>query len=63
MLEANNEKQGILVFLDAEKAFHNLNCVFLFTVIKEMNFGDNFIKCIRFIYTSQKAQIIVNKDL
>ncbi|XP_061495705.1 calcyphosin-2 isoform X3 [Rhineura floridana] len=38
-----------------------LNDVYI--VLEQMDFGDNFIKWIRSIYTSQKARIIVNGDL
>lgn len=49
--------------LDAEKKFNNLSLVFLFNILEEMKFRENFIKWARFIYTSQKSQIIFNRDL
>lgn len=52
-----------LIFLDAEKVTGNLNCTFLFKILEDKNFGNNFIKWIRSICISQKAQIIVNDTL
>ena len=40
-----------------------MNWAFLFKVLEDRNFGENFIKWVKSIYTSQKAQIIVNRDL
>lgn len=42
-----------------------LNWIFFsfFRVPERMNLGNNFIKCIRPIYTSQKALVIVNGEL
>ena len=62
-MEQHNEKQAGLIFLDAEKAFDNLNWTFMFKVLENMDFGDNFIQGIKSIYVSQKSHIIVNGDL
>lgn len=52
-LEQDNKKQA-LIFLDLEKTFDNLNWIFLFKVLEDMNFEDHFIKWVKSIDTSQK---------
>lgn len=42
-LERCNEKEAALIFLGAEKSFDNLKWTFLFKVLEETNFGENFI--------------------
>lgn len=42
-LKKHNEKQAIVIFLDNEKAFDNLNWPFLFKVLEDMDFDENFI--------------------
>uniref|UniRef100_A0A2D4K4K6 Reverse transcriptase domain-containing protein n=3 Tax=Micrurus TaxID=8634 RepID=A0A2D4K4K6_9SAUR len=58
--EAHPEKQIALVFLDAQKAFDNLNWQFLIQQIYNMNLGTKFENIVTTIYTSQKANIIIN---
>ena len=62
-LDKHPEKQAALIFLDAEKAFDNLNWNFLFRTLEELDFGENFLKWGKSIYTSQKAQIIINGEV
>lgn len=50
--EQHNEKQAMLIFLDAEKAFDNLNWAFLFKKLEDIDFGEDFIKWVSLIYTS-----------
>lgn len=57
------KKQCILIFLDAEKDFDHLNWTFWFRILKYMSLRHNFIKQVRSIYASQKAEIIVNGKL
>uniref|UniRef100_A0A2D4Q0C2 Reverse transcriptase domain-containing protein n=1 Tax=Micrurus surinamensis TaxID=129470 RepID=A0A2D4Q0C2_MICSU len=60
--EAHREKQAALIFLDAQKAFDDLNWQLMIQQIKDMNFGDKFEKMIEAIYTTQKASVILNRD-
>uniref|UniRef100_A0A8D0KLK4 Reverse transcriptase domain-containing protein n=1 Tax=Salvator merianae TaxID=96440 RepID=A0A8D0KLK4_SALMN len=62
-LESHNEVQAALIFLDAEKAFDNLNWNFMFNLLDTMNFGENFTKWIRAIYTTQSAQLTINGEV
>uniref|UniRef100_A0A8D0E7E3 ribonuclease H n=1 Tax=Salvator merianae TaxID=96440 RepID=A0A8D0E7E3_SALMN len=62
-LESHNEVQAALIFLDAEKAFDNLNWNFMFNLLDMMNFGGNFTKWIRAIYTIQSAQLTINGEV
>ena len=48
-MEHNSD--GILMFLDFEKAFDLIEWSFLFKTLKQFNFGDNFIKYINILYT------------
>ena len=44
-------QEGILMFLDFEKAFDSVEWNFLFKTLKKFNFGDNFISWMRILYT------------
>lgn len=44
---------GILLFIDFEKAFDSVEWNFLFHVLKKINFGDNFITWVNILYTNQ----------
>lgn len=60
--ELHIEKQMVLVFLDAEKAFDNVNWAILLK-LKQMEVGVKFQKLIQAIYTEQKTKIKINCDL
>lgn len=42
-MKYHNEKQAMLIFLDTEKVFDNLNLTFPFKILNKMEFGENFI--------------------
>lgn len=46
--------------LDAEKAFDCLEMGYLVQLLKNMNFGPNFLRTIRAMYDQPQAQIMVN---
>ena len=46
-----NDKDSILLFLDFQKAFDSIEWNFMFSVLKKYNFGENFIKWIKIMYT------------
>ncbi len=48
---------GILLFLDYEKAFDSLEWNFMFSVLEKFNFGQNFIKWVKILYTNPLASI------
>ena len=48
-MEHNSD--GVLMFLDCEKAFDSIEWNFLFKTLKQFNFGDNFITWIKKLYT------------
>ncbi len=48
---------GILLFLDYEKAFDSLEWNFMFSVLEKFNFGQNFIKWVKILYTNTLASI------
>ena len=47
-----NDYDNILLFLDFEKAFDAVEWNFLFKTLEKFNFGKNFIKWIRILYTN-----------
>ena len=47
----NMNQEGILMFLDFEKAFDSAEWNFLFKTLKKFNFGDNFISWMKILYT------------
>uniref|UniRef100_A0A803TTP7 Reverse transcriptase domain-containing protein n=1 Tax=Anolis carolinensis TaxID=28377 RepID=A0A803TTP7_ANOCA len=58
--ESNNQKELALIFLDAEKAFDNLNWDCIEILLRELDMGFYFINGIKSIYKEQKANISVN---
>ncbi len=48
---------GALIFLDFEKAFDSVNWYFMFKVIDKFNFGENFRKWIKLLYTDPKISV------
>ena len=53
----NYDHDGILLFLDFEKAFDSVEWNFLFKTLKKFNFGNNFIKWMSILYTKPMFQI------
>lgn len=49
-------------FLDAEKAFDNLNWEFLIAVIEDIKFGTKFIDSIKGIYKGQRSHLVINNE-
>ena len=47
----NSNQDGLLLFLDFEKAFDSVEWNFLFQTLETFNFGTNFIKWIKILYT------------
>ena len=48
---------GIILCLDFEKAFDSLDWNFMFKILEKFNFGNNFIKWIKILYTDPKIEI------
>ena len=48
----NFNKEGILLFLDFEKAFDSVEWNFLFKTLEKFDFGENFLNWIKFLYQS-----------
>ena len=53
----NYENDGVLLFLDFEKAFDSVEWNFLFKTLTEFNFGNNFIEWMKILYTSPMFQL------
>uniref|UniRef100_A0A670JGC5 Reverse transcriptase domain-containing protein n=1 Tax=Podarcis muralis TaxID=64176 RepID=A0A670JGC5_PODMU len=54
------DKQGLLLFVDAEKAFDNIIWDFLLKQLEHMEVGTEFFNGLKAIYTEQKAKLIIN---
>ena len=61
--EMHPEKQMMLIFLDAEKAFDNVNWEFMLSLLKRMGIQGTYFQAIKAIYTMQVAKIKVNGSL
>ena len=53
-------KEGVVLFLDFEKAFDSLNWMFIDSCLKKMGFGPDFCKWLKIIYTKPKAFLKIN---
>uniref|UniRef100_A0A2D4LCW3 Reverse transcriptase domain-containing protein n=1 Tax=Micrurus spixii TaxID=129469 RepID=A0A2D4LCW3_9SAUR len=60
--ESHSGNHVALVFLDAQKAFDNLNWDFMKQQIQLTNFGVKYLRIINSSYTTQKAQIMINGE-
>ncbi|XP_039177653.1 zinc finger protein 277 isoform X3 [Crotalus tigris] len=60
--ESHSDRQVALLFLDAQKAFDNVNWLFMIQQLKSMDVGEKFLNVITAIYSEQKAQIIINGE-
>ena len=59
LLEKNN-KPGLLLCLDFEKAFDSLDWSFLFRVLRSFGFGDSICKWVESFYRNIKSTVVVN---
>ena len=55
--ESENEKGGLITFLDFQKAFDSLNWKFMIQVLKKFKFGSQFVRWIETIYKTPVAVI------
>jgi hypothetical protein len=57
-----NEKQinGIIAYIDFEKAFDTVNWEFMYTVMEKMNFGKNFVQNVKIMYKNIQSCIMNN---
>ncbi|KAF3654186.1 hypothetical protein FXO37_16616 [Capsicum annuum] len=55
-----SKEPGILCKLDIEKAFDQLNWSYLFSILRQMGFGERWIKWIKFNITTVKYSVLVN---
>ena len=51
-------KEGMILFLDFEKAFDSLEWDFLFKVLNTMNFGPSFLNWIQTFYTNISSCVV-----
>jgi hypothetical protein len=53
----NNDLDGILLFLDFEKAFDSVEYNFMYKALEKFNFGKNFIKMVKILYNKPLFKI------
>uniref|UniRef100_A0A803SQE2 Reverse transcriptase domain-containing protein n=1 Tax=Anolis carolinensis TaxID=28377 RepID=A0A803SQE2_ANOCA len=61
--DQNCQKEVGFLSLDAEKAFDKLNWDFVKLLLKELDFGMQFINGIQSIYNQQKAKLRINGEI
>uniref|UniRef100_G1KY48 Reverse transcriptase domain-containing protein n=1 Tax=Anolis carolinensis TaxID=28377 RepID=G1KY48_ANOCA len=61
--EKNRQKEIALLFLDAEKAFDNVNWFCMAEILREMDVGFYFSNAIKAIYSQQTARVITNGQI
>ena len=60
IIEQHENKGGMILFLDFEKAFDSLEWDFLFKVLNTMNFGPSFLNWIKTFYTNISSCVVNN---
>ena len=60
IIEQHENKVGMILFLDFEKAFDSLEWDFLFKVLNTMNFGPSFLNWIQTFYTNISSCVVNN---
>ena len=57
---STNNVEGLLISLDAKKAFDSVSHKYLHEVLKRYGFSDNFISTVKLLYRDIKAYILIN---
>ena len=59
-IEQHESKEGMILFLDFEKAFDSLEWGYLFKVLDIMNFGPSFLNWIHTFYSNISSCVVNN---
>ena len=59
-LSQQTQTKTIIMSLDEEKAFDQVNWIFLLNILHKFDFGESFIHWIKTVYTSAKATVTTN---
>ncbi len=59
----SKDEDEVLLFIDQEKAFDRVEWSWLFKVLDKFNFGHQFIKYIKILYSNMKSSILTNGTL
>ena len=65
MIEYCNEEDidGAMIFMDFKKAYDRIDRDMMFRTLEKMNFGEDYIKMVKLLYTNAIAKIEVNGEL
>lgn len=61
--DKNLNKEASFFFVDAKKAFDNVNWNFIFKTMARLGLGENFVTAIKAIYKEQQARLTINNEL
>lgn len=61
--ETHLERQLVLIFSDAEKAFDNVSWEFILEMLRSLQVGETFKKMINAIYMQETAKIRINGEM
>ena len=56
----NDSIDGLVLSMDAEKAFDRVEWSFLFYTLDKFGLGNNFLKWVRILYTNPQAAVVTN---
>ncbi|XP_075099232.1 uncharacterized protein LOC142176070 [Nicotiana tabacum] len=57
-----NGEPGVLFKLDIEKAFDKINWQYLISILRQMGFGEKWIRWIRYTFSTVKYSVLVNRS-
>lgn len=63
ILYAEHTTEAVVISLDAQRAFDQVEWPYMMTTLKKFGFGQSFIKWIEIIYSNPTAPIVTNQNI